>query len=577
MLSPWSNPAYRQMMKRADFILATPSTYRSFIHDVGCSWDQLIQPIGAPLHPRYFHPDVSPLDINAYLDSKLAMLPEAYAQGLYHNLKQKSFDPTLPTIGIYGKIGITKGTFDLLKALAVLKRKGLRFNLLALTQGDEGLLARFSHTLDHLDLRDNTWLLPFMAHWMVPQFLKRCTAVCFLERDFPIPTHMPQVASECLAVGTCLVLSHEIADKQFYRNKLVHGHNVFLTNPKDTLDLARSLAGIICDPIQAKEVGAAGHREVHQTFRTWDAYCRQLDQQIQEMSNILEERKSEMSMLEFQSCLARLYTDNHFRRSFFRNPAEAMSNYVLDDEEQQVIARIEKKALGVYAASLREKRLDQYRKNFSLSFRYIDSEHLHRLSHRYCDLYPVDPGADRITDLERYYRFCQQYLAQDDIYASWAADLLAYEWAFIELRYRRSSLDSFLRINTVIKADDFDAGKVEEYRFSLAEDTTVKSFGFHVLDLLKTLATGETLEDLPALRQPFFMVFQRKRESFIPEYYEINFDTFAFLSELCHTTLAEAVAAFKDRHGMSVERSDALDLLKELIAARVVQAQRMNP
>ena len=45
-------------------------------------------------------------------------------------------DWELPTIGIYGKIEAAKGSYDLVAALGDLKRRGRRFNFLAMCGGD---------------------------------------------------------------------------------------------------------------------------------------------------------------------------------------------------------------------------------------------------------------------------------------------------------------------------------------------------------------------------------------------------------------------------------------------------------
>ena len=159
-----------------------------------------------------------------------------------------------PTIGIYGKVGDVKGSFDLLNGLALLKRQGLDFNLLALTQGRT--LPAFQQAIRDLDLHDRTWTLPFLPHWKVPGFIRACTAVCFLEREFPIAFHTPTVAAEVLACGTCLVLSGEIAAKQILlKGRFDDGRNLLLVpNPRDHAGLARQLQTVIEDPGRARQI-----------------------------------------------------------------------------------------------------------------------------------------------------------------------------------------------------------------------------------------------------------------------------------------------------------------------------------
>lgn len=44
--------------------------------------------------------------------------------------EERTFDSSQPSIGIYGKLGEVKGTFDLIRALAALREDGNGFNFL---------------------------------------------------------------------------------------------------------------------------------------------------------------------------------------------------------------------------------------------------------------------------------------------------------------------------------------------------------------------------------------------------------------------------------------------------------------
>jgi hypothetical protein len=168
-------------------------------------------------------------------------------------------DPSKPTIGIYGKVGLVKGSYDLVAALSKLKRDGLDFNFLAMTQGTQG--ERFANYVREAGMEDRTWILPFLPHWKAPGFIKACTAVCYLERDFPIAIHGPMVPREILACGKCLILSDEILKKQFYRDRLADMENLLVVkNPKDHDELAGKLRYVIEDPKAAARIGTDGHK-----------------------------------------------------------------------------------------------------------------------------------------------------------------------------------------------------------------------------------------------------------------------------------------------------------------------------
>ncbi len=123
--------AYRQVMLAADYVVTTPATYRSFLH-LGVLQEKLYLPGRSSVPTPFFSPDASPLDINAYLVWLRGRLPgEPSYYEVFRRFLDKPFDPAVPTIGIYGKVGEVKGSFDLLHALTHLHSRGERFNVVA--------------------------------------------------------------------------------------------------------------------------------------------------------------------------------------------------------------------------------------------------------------------------------------------------------------------------------------------------------------------------------------------------------------------------------------------------------------
>ena len=261
MRQPGLTTAYREVVKGADAVWTSPSMTNTFLA-LGVPEEDIW--FGPALElPAIFNPTAPPLDLNALL-RKLTSVRAEHVRSLLINTKP--IDPATPTIGIYGKVGEVKGSFDLLNALALLKRKGLAFNLVALTQGTS--LPGFKQMIHEFDLQDRSWILPFLPHWRVPGFLRACTAVCFLEREFPITFHTPTIAREVLASGTCLILSSEIAAKQAsLRTGFIDGQNLLLVeDPRDHADLARQLQIAIENPDRAARIGLNGaelYRERH--------------------------------------------------------------------------------------------------------------------------------------------------------------------------------------------------------------------------------------------------------------------------------------------------------------------------
>src|SRR5262249_16105502 len=133
------------------------------------------------------------------------------------------------------------------------------FNFLAMTQGTHS--GQFGSYIRETGIVDRTWILPFLPHWKVPGFIQACTAVCFLERDFPVAIHGRTVPREVLACGKCLILSAEILKKQFYHDRLADMENLLVVNnPKDHGELADKLRHIIEDPKAAARIGTEAHK-----------------------------------------------------------------------------------------------------------------------------------------------------------------------------------------------------------------------------------------------------------------------------------------------------------------------------
>jgi glycosyltransferase involved in cell wall biosynthesis len=248
MLVPEVAAAYQEILRAADGVITRPTLVgRMLGMGVARTAIRLGPPYGVP---AVFTPDAKPFapeDIER-LAATMTDTPRPAT----------AFDPELPTIGMYGKPGEFKGTFDLISALGLLAEAGPRFNVLLMaghSQRDRVVSAITAAGLD-----DRTWVLPFVPHWRVPGFVRACTAVCFLERDFPVVIHHPVVPREVMACGTCLVLSGEIHDKQGYRDRLIDGENVVLVrDPKDRPALAERLRTLVERPAAAAEIGARGH------------------------------------------------------------------------------------------------------------------------------------------------------------------------------------------------------------------------------------------------------------------------------------------------------------------------------
>lgn len=443
--SPDLQAGYERIIRSADYVFTSNSTTRRFLH-LGVDFEKLYTPVPSSLPTDYFNPLAVPLDINALLSFMKESLPSSYYNGIFHRLMDKDFDPSLPTIGIYGKTGQAKGSFDLIRALGRLRAEGTKFNFLALTQGyDEAVIEFVKHVEDNA-LTEVTWLLPFIPHWYIPNFIRACTAICFLERDFPIKIHSPTVPREVFACGTCLILSHEIADKQIYREKLDDRSNVYLVDPRDITDLAAALRSAIQDPESSRQVGIKGYQELSAGLEDFDAYSRTLASTFTVVCEEVKWRRKIVSVAEMQACLARLYVDNSFRALFYFDQDIPLSEYKLSEDESRAIKSLDRKMLDFFAVTLRQKRKKRFQSAFPLLFQSVGTE-IDRYYDRYYQLHPAIPDEPLFDYLVSLGRFVEQCLATDDEVPAYACDLARYERFRFYAKFCSSPKDSFKTIN----------------------------------------------------------------------------------------------------------------------------------
>lgn len=260
--------AYKEVLRSADFVVTQPPLMGRFL-GMGVREEALCVDVPFPVPGRCFHPDVQQLDVD-----RLAIRSLRHPT-LGCGMAAHLFDAQLPTIGVYGKTGVSKGTYDLIAALDKLACDGVPFNFAAMIGSAQA--ERVIASIRAEALLERTYILPFLPNWKVPSFIAACTAVCFLERDFPVAIHGPIVPREVLACGTCLFLSREIAAKQVNCAEFVPGENVItVEDPRDHRELTDKLRYIVTHPKQAAEIGRKGAlirqgKEDHSQFVTdWE-------------------------------------------------------------------------------------------------------------------------------------------------------------------------------------------------------------------------------------------------------------------------------------------------------------------
>jgi hypothetical protein len=269
-------PAYRWALQRADYVLTGPRA-RDLVVELGAEPDKLLFG-GAGSTPDYFSIPFSPIDVGEIRAEAIGWframrLPEPVTQMLVENLERGEALLRQPTIGIYGKVADSKGSYDLISALERLAASGTAITLFGAVGGQRELFVPFLEALSKTrHLRQCTVLLPFVAPWRIPGFLDACDLVCFLERDFDVAVHRTRVPLEVITRGRALVMSGEAADKQLFRHHLVDGKNyIRIEDPTEVTGLARTIGRHVSDLAHVRNIAANGRLLAASLFGTGGA------------------------------------------------------------------------------------------------------------------------------------------------------------------------------------------------------------------------------------------------------------------------------------------------------------------
>jgi len=252
----WRHPQlealYDHVLRSAAVVIATGVVAgRAIKHGVRA--ERIVSVGGIDLPEDLFRPEGPVLDLAA-LRSEVELDDPDLRQEFWG-----SFAGDVPYLGVYGKLGETKGSFALLAAMQRLKQSGLKVGLVAMGHGWPALEAKFRARAEELGIADRVLQIPFLPHWRVPEFLRSCLAVCCLEQDFPIIFHAPAIAREVLTCGSCLIGSTEVIRKLPDYEHLPSGYGcVAIEDVQDVDALSARLAEIVRDPTPIASVAARG-------------------------------------------------------------------------------------------------------------------------------------------------------------------------------------------------------------------------------------------------------------------------------------------------------------------------------
>lgn len=502
--SPEHKTLYYDMFSKADFILPSSSTTRRFYH-AGVDPYKVV-PFAPPTCPEFiYNAERTPLNLGQYLeDTKDTLKNPIYAE-LRSMFGFANYDHNARNIGIYGKIGVSKGSYDLIESLGKLKKQGKKFNFLALTNGHGRMLHEFISKVKEAGIEDNTIWLPFMPHWRVPEFINLCDAVCFLERDFAIPIHMPGVAIEVMRCGKCLIVSDEIFAKQRIKDQLVPGENILVVNPQDTDALAEKINFVLEHPDKAKQIGATCYEVAKTFYPPFDEVIASINEKFSQVLEEINTREIEMSALELQSFVSRLYTDDVFRKLNDINPDVAESFYQLTDEEKQTVRNIERNALEQFASSLKNKNFKRLSASFDYTLKVLGEQKLFNLFERFYNLNPAYPGETKLASVTKFGQYLEDSIngILGDV-PNYAADLVRFESIRNILNLTTTDEDDFKYIN--VKQSD-NPNISNNTALKLRASATVLKLNFDLSVIIDSLEADKIPEKAESMETAMVMYF----------------------------------------------------------------------
>ena len=252
--SPYLNTLFIEIFKRVDKIVTYPSTKRMFLN-FGVSEEKIFLNTKVSVNTDAFNPNAKPIDLSKFTNKDIG-------------------DSAIITY--IGKVGITKGVFELTKALSKIKDDFI----LLFVAGGKGF-QKLKEDVNTKKLDDKTIFLGFLPPWKIPSIIKASTCVVLPERDFPVRTHTPILPREVMCVGKCTILSEELYNKRKYR-ELEDGVHTIVVNPKDIEKFKEKLETVIANPDYTDEIGKNA-RKLAEKYENFNVYIDSTEELYREL------------------------------------------------------------------------------------------------------------------------------------------------------------------------------------------------------------------------------------------------------------------------------------------------------
>ncbi|CAD6492410.1 MAG: Glycosyl transferases group 1 [Candidatus Argoarchaeum ethanivorans] len=246
--SPYLHTLFIEIFKRVDKIVTYPGMKQLFLN-YGVLEEKVFLNTKVSVDSNVFHPNVKPFDSSTFEKGNLT---------------------GCSIITYIGKVGVTKGVFELTEALSKIHRD---FILLFVCGGK--MVNKLKEDVKAKKLDHKTVFLDFVPPWQIPHIMKASTCIVLPERDFPVTAHTPILPREAMCAGRCTILSEELYGKRRY-SELENGVHTIVVNPKDIDELKRKLEKVIIDPDYANEIGKNA-RKLAEKYEDFDTYISSME------------------------------------------------------------------------------------------------------------------------------------------------------------------------------------------------------------------------------------------------------------------------------------------------------------
>lgn len=464
---------YLDVLRKADLVVTTRFLHATF-GQAGIAADRMYSVPLRAYASDGFSPDGPALAVDAVLDEACAD-PELAPR----RRPARRFDPALPTFGVYGKVSAYKGMFELVEALGRLAAAGRRFNLLTLTGTRGPGVAELDAAIVRAGLGECTYSLPFLPHWMVPRFVRSCTAVCFLENRFPIAIHTPQVGFEIMACGRCLIVSEEVWAKTHRRSELVDGVDALVVaDPRDVGALTGVLARVLDEPALARQIGARAPAFVAERFP-----APEVGPVGERLRRTIEEANA-MSLEGLQRTLSDLYADPAMRAALAAGVDASLHGRELDEHERAAVLQTAVRLMPQvdrFGRMLVRKRLDYYLELFATTAAHLHA-HDAALLRWFGEVHDFR-WREPLADVAYFADLLRRFLATTDTVPAYVHDLLRYDeqmWRAETGADVRARPFARLREMTSEEPPALGAGLTAADRIALAPGVVLERFAYPV-------------------------------------------------------------------------------------------------